>query len=196
MDIIFWDFLILYQIFFSPQVKRSVIITNKNGIYEIPNDLRLRPLRKFGKIKQISKLQRIITQCPVPPQTEPPPSPPTPAENHRKTAIPHENQSPPHTPRSRMQTPTRARPTHPRTTADPNAMLTQTLSPNVWSTPRIAICTRRFPNNCNWRLLSACASVWTESFKICKSWALINHVLPQCFRSHWLWLNKSNHRVK
>ena len=28
MDIIFWDFLILYQIFFSPQVKRSVIVSN------------------------------------------------------------------------------------------------------------------------------------------------------------------------
>ena len=34
MDIIFWDFLILYQIFFSLEVKRSVIIINKHGIYE------------------------------------------------------------------------------------------------------------------------------------------------------------------
>ena len=46
MDIIFWDFLIPYQIFFSPQVKRTVIISNKHGIYELPyelpNDLRLR----------------------------------------------------------------------------------------------------------------------------------------------------------
>ena len=45
MDIIFGDFLILYQIFFSPQVKRSVIISNNYGIYELPhelpNDLRL-----------------------------------------------------------------------------------------------------------------------------------------------------------
>ena len=30
-DIIFNDFLILYQIFFSPQVKRSVIISNKHS---------------------------------------------------------------------------------------------------------------------------------------------------------------------
>ena len=37
MNIIFWDFLILYQIFFSPQVKRSVIVSNKHGIYEFPN---------------------------------------------------------------------------------------------------------------------------------------------------------------
>ena len=45
IDIIFEEFLILYQIFFSPQVKRSMIISNKHGIYELrqelPNDLRL-----------------------------------------------------------------------------------------------------------------------------------------------------------
>ena len=28
-----------YQIFFSPQVKRCVIITNKHGIDELPNEL-------------------------------------------------------------------------------------------------------------------------------------------------------------
>ena len=48
MDIIFWDPLIPYQIFISPQVKRSMIISNKHGIYELshkfPNDLRLRIL--------------------------------------------------------------------------------------------------------------------------------------------------------
>ena len=33
VDIIFWDFVILYQILFSPQVKRSVIISNKHGTY-------------------------------------------------------------------------------------------------------------------------------------------------------------------
>ena len=35
MGIIFWDFLI----FFSPQVKRSLIITNKHGVYELLHDL-------------------------------------------------------------------------------------------------------------------------------------------------------------
>ena len=34
----------LYQIFFSPQVKQSVIISDKHGMYELPlglpNDLR------------------------------------------------------------------------------------------------------------------------------------------------------------
>ena len=50
MDIIFWDLLILYQIFFSPQVKRSVIISNEHGIYELPdelpNDLRFEKISK------------------------------------------------------------------------------------------------------------------------------------------------------
>ena len=39
MDIIFWDILILEQIFFSRQVKRSVIISNKYGICELPHKL-------------------------------------------------------------------------------------------------------------------------------------------------------------
>ena len=39
--IIVWDFLMFYQILLSPQVKRIVIIRNKQGIYELPNDLRL-----------------------------------------------------------------------------------------------------------------------------------------------------------
>ena len=46
MDIIFWDFLMLYQILFSPQVKKSVIISNKHGKkklpHKLPNDVRLR----------------------------------------------------------------------------------------------------------------------------------------------------------
>ena len=37
--IIFWDFLMFYQIFFSPQVKRIVIISNKNVLYELPHEL-------------------------------------------------------------------------------------------------------------------------------------------------------------
>ena len=41
-------FLILYQNFFSPQVKRGLIISNKHGMcempHELPNDLRLRIL--------------------------------------------------------------------------------------------------------------------------------------------------------
>ena len=32
---IFWDFLMFYQIFLSPQVKECVIIAYKHGIYEL-----------------------------------------------------------------------------------------------------------------------------------------------------------------
>ena len=45
MFIIFRDFLIFYQIFYSPQVERYAIITYKHGIYKLPhefsNDFRL-----------------------------------------------------------------------------------------------------------------------------------------------------------
>ena len=41
--IIFWDFLMFYQIFLSSQVKRCAIITYRHGIHELfhelPNDL-------------------------------------------------------------------------------------------------------------------------------------------------------------
>ena len=57
METKFWDFLMLYQIFLSPQVKQSTIISNKHGVYEFPhefpNDLR----------SKISKLARIINKC-------------------------------------------------------------------------------------------------------------------------------------
>ena len=42
-----------YQIFISPQVKQSAIISNKQGVYELPNELpndwRLRILGKKEK---------------------------------------------------------------------------------------------------------------------------------------------------
>ena len=38
---IFLDFLIFYQIFLSPLVKRWAVIPYKHNIYELPNDLRL-----------------------------------------------------------------------------------------------------------------------------------------------------------
>ena len=41
-------FLMFHQIFLSPEVKQSTIVSNKHGIYklpqELPNDLRLRKL--------------------------------------------------------------------------------------------------------------------------------------------------------
>ena len=49
MDTIFCEILIPYQFSFSPQVKRSMIISNKHDIYELPhelpNDLRLYEIR-------------------------------------------------------------------------------------------------------------------------------------------------------
>ena len=52
--IIFLDSLMFYEIFLSPQVKQCVIITYKNGIYELPdqlpNDLRLRTLGKLDRM--------------------------------------------------------------------------------------------------------------------------------------------------
>ena len=56
MDLIFRDFLMFYEVFFSPQVKQSVIITNKHGISELPhelaNNLRHRILGKYEKTRK------------------------------------------------------------------------------------------------------------------------------------------------
>ena len=50
-----------YQILFSPQVKRIVIISNKYGIYELPYELphELR-LRTLGNYEISGKLQNFI----------------------------------------------------------------------------------------------------------------------------------------
>ena len=54
MVIIFRDFLMFGHIFLS-QMKRSVIISNKHGIYELPlelpNDLKLKILGNHGNLK-------------------------------------------------------------------------------------------------------------------------------------------------
>ena len=54
MVIIFWDLLIFYTIFLLTQVKRSVIIINKNGVYKLPrklpNDLTLLSLLKLIQV--------------------------------------------------------------------------------------------------------------------------------------------------
>ena len=59
--IILWDYLMFYQFFLSPQVKRCTIITCKHGIYELPqelpNDLRLRVL---GNYEILGKYLRFI----------------------------------------------------------------------------------------------------------------------------------------
>ena len=52
-----------YQIFPPLQVKQSEITSNKHGIYELPhklpNNLRLKDLRKLRKVRKISKLRSI-----------------------------------------------------------------------------------------------------------------------------------------
>ena len=60
MQIILWDGLMFYQIFLQPQVKRSAIISNKQGVYELPhelpNDLRLRILGNKEKSGESANL--------------------------------------------------------------------------------------------------------------------------------------------
>ena len=60
MEIILWDFFMLYQILLSRQVKWSAIISNKQGVYELPhklpNDSRLKILgnqEKSGKSQNL-----------------------------------------------------------------------------------------------------------------------------------------------
>ena len=63
MVIIFWDILMFKKIFVAPQVKGGVIVSNKDGIYELPHNV-LRNLkqdfRKLGNIRKISKFYRIL----------------------------------------------------------------------------------------------------------------------------------------
>ena len=61
VTIIYWAFLIFYQIFISPQGKRKMIISHKNGICKLPRDLILRILNwKSGNFMKISKLHEGI----------------------------------------------------------------------------------------------------------------------------------------
>ena len=77
MDKIFEDFLIFYQIFFSPQVKRSMIVSNKHSIcklpHELPNNFRVRILPNWessGKSQNFIELQ---PSAQSPHQTQPSP---------------------------------------------------------------------------------------------------------------------------
>ena len=55
------------HILLSPQVKQSIITSNKHGIcelpHELPNNLRLRILQN---IRKVSKLHRMIASCLAP----------------------------------------------------------------------------------------------------------------------------------
>ena len=70
IDIIFEDFLTLYQNLFSPQGKRSVIISYKHGVYELPhelpNDSKLMTLenRKDQENLETSSNYNLVTSLP------------------------------------------------------------------------------------------------------------------------------------
>ena len=51
---IFWDLQITYQMFLSKQVNGNVIITNKNGKYELADEL-----SNEVRLKKISKLHGV-----------------------------------------------------------------------------------------------------------------------------------------
>ena len=51
---IFWDLQITYQMFLSKQVNGNVIITNKNGKYELTHEL-----SNEVRLKKISKLHGV-----------------------------------------------------------------------------------------------------------------------------------------
>ena len=61
MEILLWNFLMFYQILLSPQVKRSVIISNKQGVYwlvhKLLNNLRLSIL---GNKEKPGKSQNLL----------------------------------------------------------------------------------------------------------------------------------------
>ena len=61
MEIILWDFLMSYQVFLSSQVKRSAIISNEQGVYELPHELpnNIR-LRILGNKEKSGKSQNVL----------------------------------------------------------------------------------------------------------------------------------------
>ena len=94
MAIMFWDFLLFYQISFSPQVKRSGIIYKKTWYIRVASrvadPLKSGPqeTRKYQEnLRKISKPHKIIAQ----PAAHPPPPPP----NTTKKLPKNRNRTPP-----------------------------------------------------------------------------------------------------
>ena len=61
MQIILWDVLMFYHIFLQPIVKQSAIISNKQGVYELPNDLKLKTLENKSKSGESPNLLEILS---------------------------------------------------------------------------------------------------------------------------------------
>ena len=58
-------FLMIYWIFFSPQVKRIMIISNKDGLYELPHELRNNlKLRKYQEDLRSSQNYSLVPSLP------------------------------------------------------------------------------------------------------------------------------------
>ena len=95
MAIMFWDFLLFYQISFSPQVKRSGIIYKKTWYIRVASrvadPLKSGPqeMRKYQEnLRKISKPHKIIAQRAAQP-------PPTPPPNTTKKLPKNRNRTPP-----------------------------------------------------------------------------------------------------
>ena len=68
--ITFWDVLMFYQIFFSSQAKRIVIINNKHSIYKLPNNLRLRILGNQEILRRSQMFVELQSRAHSSPQNE------------------------------------------------------------------------------------------------------------------------------
>ena len=70
---IFWDFLLFYQIFPAPRVKRCAIITYKHGKW-VPERLNSltnsQTTKKLGNVRRVRKPHRMIAKFPAPRQIE------------------------------------------------------------------------------------------------------------------------------
>ena len=71
MVIIFWELVMFYEIFLSPQVEQSAILSNKHGIYELPhelpNDLRL----TIKEIRECQEDLKTLLHCSLMPSLTP-----------------------------------------------------------------------------------------------------------------------------
>ena len=87
--ITFWDFLIFYQVFLSPQVKRCEIITYKHGInrlpHQLPNNIRLGGHSTHTRKKKDLSNYEIAEKYPRPRQNQN-----TPNTNKEPPKRPHE----------------------------------------------------------------------------------------------------------
>ena len=70
MFIMFWDFFIVEQSFLSPQVKRSMIISNKHGTYELCNEPEMTILSALVKILWKAEIEPSHSAHSAPPHTK------------------------------------------------------------------------------------------------------------------------------